>query len=135
MARLLAKTKATPDLDALRWFSKLPDREASPYFGGRTEEFELVEGALSRIRERAETGHWCPAGGESVLFQGAPGAGKSALLHRLVQHWRGGGQGAPLVVDTEASHYADERVLALHVAEAFDPALAMQLQHCRVVNR
>ena len=128
MARLPAKTMAAPDLGALRWFSKLPDREASPYFGGRTEEMALVEGALSRIRERGQTGHRRPAVGESVLFQGAPGAGKSALLHHLVQRWRDGGHEAPLVVDTEASHYVDERVLALQIAEAFDPALAMQLR-------
>ena len=87
MARLPAKTMAAPALDALRGFSKLPDRKASPYFGGRTEELALVEGALSRIRERVQTGHRRPAGGESVLFQGAPGAGKSALLHHLVQRW------------------------------------------------
>ena len=129
MARLPAKTMAAPDLDALRRFSKLPDREASPYFGGRTEELALVEGALSRIRERGQTGHRRPAVGESVLFQGTPGAGKSALLHHLVQRWRGGGENAPLVVDTEASHYVDERALALHVAEAFDPALATQFRH------
>ena len=129
MARLPAKIMAAPDLGALRWFSKLPDREASPYFGGRTEELALVEGALSRIRERVQTDYRRPAGGESVLFQGAPGAGKSALLHHLVQRWRGGGENAPLVVDTEASHYVDERALALHVAEAFDPALATQFRH------
>lgn len=95
MARLPAKTMAAPDLDALRWFSKLPDREASPYFGGRTEELALVEGALSRIRERVQTGHRHPAGGESVLFQGAPGPGKSALLRHIVQRWRGGGHELP----------------------------------------
>ena len=128
MARLPAKTTAAPDLDALRWFSKLPDREASPYFGGRTEELALVGGALNRIRERVQTGYRRPAGGESLLFQGAPGAGKSALLHRLVQRWRGGGEKAPLVVDTEASHCVDERALALLIAEAFDPALAMQFR-------
>ena len=128
MARLPAKTMAAPDLGALRWFSKLPDREASPYFGGRTEELALVEGALSRIRERGQTGHRRPAVGESVLFQGAPGAGKSALLHHLVQRWRDGGHEAPLVVDTEASHYVDESELALQIAEAFDPALAMQFR-------
>ena len=128
MARLPAKTTAAPDLNVLRWFSKLPDREASPYFGGRTEELALVEGVLSRIRERVQTGYWRPAVGESLLFQGAPGAGKSALLHRLVQRWLSGGEQAPLVVDTEASHYVDERALALHIAEAFDPALAMQFR-------
>ena len=128
MARSPARTMAEPDSDALRRFSKLTDREASPYFGGRTEELALVEGAPSQARVRVQTGHRRPAGGESVLFQGAPGAGKSALLHHLVQRWRGGGHEAPLVVDTEASHYVDERALAFHVAEAFDPALAMQFR-------
>ena len=74
MARSPARTMAEPDLNALRWFSKLPDREASPYFGDRTEELALVEAALSRIHERVQAGHRRPAGGESVLFQGAPGA-------------------------------------------------------------
>ena len=128
MARSPARTVAEPDLDALRRFSKLSDREASPYFGGRAEEIEVVEDALSRIRERVQAGHWRPAGGETVLFLGAPGAGKSALLHHLVERWLGEGQEAPLVVDTEASHYVDESALALHVAEAFDPALTMQFR-------
>ena len=128
MARLPAKTMAVPDLDALRGFSKLPDRKASPYFGCRTEELALVEGALSRIRERVQTGYRRPAGGESVWFQGAPGAGKSALLHYLVQRWQGGEHEAPLEVDTEASHYVDKRALALHVAEAFGPVQAMQFR-------
>ena len=32
------------------------------------------------------------------------------------------------MVDAEASHYVDERAQALHVAEAFDPALAMRFR-------
>ena len=33
-----------------------------------------------------------------------------------------------MVVSTKASHYADERALAFHVAEAFDPALAARFR-------
>ena len=73
MARSPRKPKTEPDLDALRWFSKLPDREATPYFGGRADEMDLVECALDRIRDRARNGHWLPSGGETILFQGAPG--------------------------------------------------------------
>ena len=32
------------------------------------------------------------------------------------------------MVDTKAPHYVDKRALALHVAEAFDPAMAMQFR-------
>ncbi len=128
MTRYPWKPKTGPDLDALRRFSELPDREATPYFGGRADEIGLVARALNRIREQAREGHWRPSGGETILFQGAPGAGKSSLLHHLVRSWRGAGRDAPVVVDTEAPHYADERALALHVAEAVDPALAAQFR-------
>ena len=128
MSRSPRKPETEPDLDALRRFSELPDREATPYFGGRADEIGLVERALNRIRDRVREDHWRPSGGETILFQGAPGAGKSSLLHHLVQPWRGAGREAPVVVDTEASHYADERALALHVAEAVDPALEEQFR-------
>ena len=125
----MARSAAKLDLDALRRFSKLPDREATPYFGGRADEIDLVECALGRIRDRAREGHWRPSGGETILFQGAPGAGKSALLHHLVRRWRSAGSNAPAVVDTEASHYVDESKLALHVAEeAFDSAQSAQFR-------
>ncbi len=128
MARSPRTPATEPDLDALRRFSELPDREATPYFGGRADEIGLVERALNRIRDRARDGHWHPSGGETILFQGAPGAGKSALLHHLVRSWRSAGQEAPAAVAIEASHYADERALALHVAEAVDPALSAQFR-------
>ena len=124
----MARSAAKPDLDALRRFSKLSDREATPYFGGRAHEIDLVECALDSILDRAREGHWRPSGGETILFQGAPGAGKSALLHHLVREWRSVGQEAPVVVDTDASHYADKRTLAKRVAKAVDPALAAQFR-------
>ena len=128
MPRFPRKPETEPDLDALRWFSELPDREATPYFGGRADEIGLVERALNRIGKLAREGHWCPSGGETILFQGAPGAGKSALLHHLVRQWRSAGPEAPAVVRTKSSHYVDERTLALHVAEAVDPELAAQFR-------
>ena len=146
------KPETEPDLDALRRFSELPDREATPYFGGRTDEIGLVERALNRIRERTREGHWRPSGGETILFQGAPGAGKSALLHHLVRSWRtagrdaptvvdttgrqsrgagsldAAGRDAPTVVDTTASDYVNEGALARRVAKAVDPTLAAQFR-------
>ena len=134
MARSPRKPGTEPDLDALRWFSKLTDREATPYFGGRADEMDLVECALDSILDRAREGHWRPSGGETILFQGAPGAGKSALLHHLVRQWRNAGPEAPAVVGTKASHYVDERTLALHVAEAVDPELAAQFRRSETTH-
>ncbi len=134
MARSRARAAAEPDLDALKDFVELPDREASPFFGGRAAEIETVESTLRRIRKRVEEGHWRPAGGETILFQGAPGAGKSALLHHLVQVWRNTGQNAPVVVDTELTHFANERTLALRVAEAADPAIAAQFRRSETTH-
>ena len=134
MTRPRARAAAEPDLDALKDFAELPDREASPFFGGRAAEIETVESALRRIRKRALESHWRPAGGETILFQGAPGAGKSALLHHLVQVWRNAGQNAPVVVDTELTHFADERALALRVAEAADPAIAAQFRCSETIH-
>ena len=128
MARSPRKPETGPDLDALRRFSELPDREATPYFGGRADETGLVERALNRIRERAREGHWHPSGGETILFQGAPGAGKSALLHHLVRGWRSAGPEAPVVVSTAASHYVNEAALAIRVAKAVDPTLAARFR-------
>ena len=134
MARSRARVATELDLDALKDFAELPDREASPFFGGRADEIETVESALRRIRKRVLKGHWRPAGGETILFQGAPGAGKSALLHHLVQVWRNAGQNAPVVVDTELTHFADERTLALRVAEAADPAIAAQFRRSETTH-
>ena len=129
MARSRAGIAAQPDFDALKKFSELTDREDTPFFGGRTDEIATVENALKRIQRRTQEDHWHPAGGETVLFQGAPGAGKSALLYYLAKVWRSSGQNAPVVVDTESTHYVDERRLALRIAEAADPALSARLGH------
>ena len=134
MARSRAGTAADPDFDALKHFAGLTDREASPFFGGRTEEIVTVERALERIHVRALENHWRPAGGETILFQGAPGAGKSALLHHFAKVWRGSGRNAPVVVDTALSHYVDERRLALHIAEAVDPAIAASFRRSETTH-
>ena len=129
MACSRAGTATKPDFDGLKDFSELPDREDTPFFGGRIDEIAAVEHALKRIQRRTQEGHWCPADGETILFQGAPGAGKSALLHHFVKMWRSSGQNAPMVVATESTHYVEERRLALRIAEAADPALSARLGH------
>ena len=134
MACSRAGTAAEPDFDGLKDFSELPDREDTPFFGGRTDEIATVERSLKRIQRRTQEGHWRPADGETILFQGAPGAGKSALLHHFVKMWRSSGRNAPLVVATESTHYADERRLALRIADAAGSSLSARLGHSAAVR-
>ena len=134
MARSRAGTAAAPDFDALKYFAGLSDREASPFFGGRSDEIATVEHALKRIREKALENHLCPADGETILFQGAPGAGKSALLYHLAKVWRSSERNAPVVVNTALTHYVDERRLALHIAEAVDPAIAASFRRSETTH-
>ena len=129
MAYSLAGSATEPDFDGLKDFSELPDREDTPFFGGRTDEIATVERALKRIQRRTQEGHWHPAGGETLLFQGAPGAGKSALLRHFVKMWRSSERNTPVVVDTGLNHYADERRLVLRIAEAVGPSLSARLGH------
>ena len=129
MACSRAGTATEPDFDGLKHFAGLTDREDTPFFGGRTDEIATVERALKRIQKRTQEVHWHPAGGETVLFQGAPGAGKSALLYHLAKVWRSSERNTPVVVNTALTHYVDERRLALHIAEAVDPAIAASFRH------
>ncbi len=134
MARSRAGIAAQPDFDALKKFSELTDRGDTPFFGGRTDEIATVENALKRIQRRTQEDHWHPAGGETVLFQGAPGAGKSALLYHLAKVWRSSGQNAPVVVNTALTHYLDEGRLALRIAEAVDPEIATSFRHSDTIH-
>ena len=68
MARSRARVAAKPDLDALKDFVELPDREASPFFGGRADEIATVERALKRIRKSTQEGQWRPASRETILW-------------------------------------------------------------------
>ena len=79
MARSRAGTAAAPDFDALKHFAGLTDREASPFFGGRTDEMATVERALKRIHEKALEDHLCPAAGETMLFSRRAGRGQERI--------------------------------------------------------
>ena len=70
-----------PDLEGLRSFSEPSDRGATPFFVGRAGEIEDIERVLARALRHAEAGQ--RSAGATRLIQGAPGAGKSALLAHL----------------------------------------------------
>ena len=72
-----------PELDGLQRFSLESDRDSGRFFVGR-------EAELSRISNAAEMWRVAVANGRPtlgvILVSGAPGAGKTALLHHLREH-------------------------------------------------
>ena len=80
-----------PKLEELKKFASRilnKDRGRTPFFSGRVQEIEDVELSIKGVMERQRNGDPMPASDETWLFQGAPGAGKSALLRRLAERWR-----------------------------------------------
>ena len=59
--------------DALVRLATAGDRDSPTVFAGREDEFRLLENAVDRVREGRR--------GLTVVIQGVPGAGKTALLN------------------------------------------------------
>ena len=111
-----------PDLEGLRFFSEPSDRERAAFFVGRAGEIEDIERALARAQRHAQAGQ--RSAGATRLVQGAPGAGKSALLARLEEKWTQAGRQAPLVLLVHLGELADPDRMAQAIATRLDPRRA-----------
>ena len=110
-----------PDLDRLPDFIEERDRNAAWFFVGRTIQVEYIERtcdlALRRFREGAALA------GATVLIQGAPGAGKTALLKHLREKWAmADAEAAPAALYVDPSELGDPAAIMARIAEALDPA-------------
>ena len=79
-------TPKSPDIEGLKHFAASVDREPPFRFAGRTDELDVFQLALDDLWERWRTGKpgkQAPWMGQTFLFQGAPGAGKTAMLEQL----------------------------------------------------
>ena len=76
-----------PDIDGLGRFARIEDRELTKFFVGREREIELIANRVQEValKQRERVGK--PAAGCTVLITGVPGAGKTALMDRLLEHW------------------------------------------------
>ena len=75
------------DIEGLRNFSEVDDRQLTPFFVGRTDVLGDIKGTCDRAFDLWKTGR--PTEGMTRLIQGAPGAGKTATLSFLEQEWQG----------------------------------------------
>ena len=110
------------DLEGLRFFSEPSDRERAAFFVGRAGETEDIERALARVLRHAQAGQ--RSAGATRLIQGAPGAGKSALLAHLEEKWTQAGRQAPYVLSVYLEELAEPDRIAQAIAVRLDPRRA-----------
>ncbi len=116
----------SPDLDRLREFVAERDRNAAWFFVGRKAEIDEIEQTCALAFRRFKEGK--ALAGATRLFQGAPGAGKTALLMHLQQSWAQSGDGNPHPLLVDRPTLDDPAALVLAIAELLDPDKAKQFR-------
>ncbi len=108
------------------------DRGAAEIFVGRQKELKKISSRLSMLRRRCTDPVFreAPGADMTLVFQGAPGAGKSALLANIGNMWRlkrgDGPSTATLAADSLLFPF--DRLLATIAAKLPDKNLADRLQ-------
>ena len=118
----MEKENRNPDIEKLTRFSSpilTKDRGRSPFFSGRVHEIEDVELSVQGVMERLQDGKPRPAADETWLFQGSPGAGKSALLEKLEEKWNAQDkEGTPIALPVRADLVFNQANLIAKIADA-----------------
>ena len=95
------------------------DRGSARFFSGRVQEIEDVELSIKGVMKRHLQGDPLPASDETWLFQGGPGAGKSALLKRLAERWDARqDEDAPIALTIRADLVINQSNLVAIIADA-----------------
>ncbi len=94
------------------------ERQDPEVFVGRSEELEIVELNCRRAVELCREGK--KTAGHTIVFQGAPGAGKSMLLSQLVKLWEGKEE-YPQFLPVSAAVLRDDTKLALEIIKKIAP--------------
>ncbi len=105
-----------PDLNGLREFVRTEDREDAPFFVGRESEIRDVERTCERVMQHVTKGESLKS--VTRLLQGAPGAGKTAILSHLQQRWRQQGKAAPVALRIDVEDLDDVEGTVIEIAEA-----------------
>ena len=76
-----------PDMGGLERFARSIDRQLTRFFVGREAEINRIAERVGDVALKQQEQAGWPAEGCTVLITGVPGAGKTALMHRLQQQW------------------------------------------------
>ena len=85
-----------PDMGGLERFARTEDRELTEFFVGRKEEIRFITNRVGDVAQKQKEQSRRPATGQTVLITGVPGAGKTALMDRLLDQWSVPGGNGPL---------------------------------------
>ncbi len=111
------------DITGLKEFSRMADRDEAPFLVGRADEVDLVGYLHANALKKTRSGR--KASSMTALLQGAPGAGKTSLLHHLRERWRTEGDRAPHVAKVDTRTLEDEAKLATAVIETLHPGASI----------
>ena len=103
---------------ALQKFAVEGDRGRAGIFVGRKTELALIKGRLDLLIERQNEGKSNSGSDLTTVIQGAPGAGKSALLEKVAEDWPLDGTGQAVAISL------DPGLLTLSTPEFLDAVIA-----------
>ena len=103
---------------ALQNFTVEGDRGRASIFVGRKAELALIKGRLDLLVKRQNEGKSAPGSDLTTVIQGAPGAGKSALLEKIAEDWPLDASGQAVAISL------DPGLLTLSTAEFLDAVIA-----------
>ena len=103
----------------LRRFVASPSRRRPPFFGGRKDELQFIQDEARATLELVHQNEY--ANGSTILLNGAPGAGKTALLHHLRDApWPDSHGSDPIVIPIDQDELLSGQALAEAVIRRLD---------------
>ena len=126
----ITKNPTGPDLALIKKYAEVGDRVSPPVFVGRREEIGIVEKNCRAVVDLSKEGK--KTAGALVVFRGAPGAGKTALLSHL-EETRDGNPERPYALELNLEDLENTAALAGKIIQELAPA-AEKMFRTRIVN-
>ena len=133
------RTEHKPDIDGLCRFIEREDRSVPAHFAGRQKLIDRIDSKLRTVMAEAGTPDG-DASGLTQLVQGAPGAGKTALLREIDRRFRTAEAQrqpgdvpvpVPVMLDRDLLYSEEETVLAIAEAMEGEPGWTVRTSDFR----